>query len=171
MANKILHLLIVDDSPDDADLSVAALRQRGYMVKSQRVHDMATMQTALDKHAWDVVVAKHSFAHFGARRALDMLKRTQRDIPLVVFAEKINDEAITEIMGAGARDVVRKEDLGRLVPLIERELAVIREHRHYREASDRLLAAMEAHSVPEAVALHAMGCRVAGLSLVTNTAA
>lgn len=138
MAKKILHLLIVDDSPDDADLSVAALRQRGYMVKSQRVHDMASMQTALDKNAWDVVVAKLTFVHFGAQRALDMLKRTQRDIPLVVFAEKISDEAIAEIMTAGARDVVRKGDLGRLVPLIERELAVTRENRHYREANDRL---------------------------------
>lgn len=138
MDKKTLHLLIVDDSPDDADLSVAALRQRGYMVKSQRVHDMASMQTALDKNVWDIVVAKHTFAHFGAQRALDMLKRTQRDIPLVVFAEKITDESIAEIMTAGARDVVRKGDLGRLVPLMERELAVTREHRHYREANDRL---------------------------------
>jgi diguanylate cyclase (GGDEF)-like protein/PAS domain S-box-containing protein len=138
LAKKILHLLIVDDSPDDADLSVAALRQHGYMVKSQRVHDITSMQTALDKNTWDVAVAKHSFAHFGARRALDMLKRTQHDIPLVVFAEKISDDEIAEIMTAGARDVVRKGDLGRLVPLIERELAVTREQRHYREANDRL---------------------------------
>ena len=138
MAKKILHLLIVDDSPDDADLSVAALRACGYMVKSQRVHDMASMQTALDKSTWDIAVAKHTFTHFGAQRALDMLKRTRRDIPLVVFAEKISDEAIAEIMTAGARDVVRKGELGRLVPLIERELAVARDHRHYRQVNDRL---------------------------------
>jgi multidomain signaling protein FimX len=114
------------------------LRKAGYMVKSQRVHDTASMQAALDKGNWDLVLSKHTLAHYGAQQALDTIRRTRRSMPLIVLTEKINDEDLARIMRVGARDVVLKNELGRLAPAIERELAVTREREQYRQASDRL---------------------------------
>ncbi|MFQ5935283.1 MAG: diguanylate cyclase domain-containing protein, partial [Acidiferrobacterales bacterium] len=138
MEKKILHLLIIDDSPDDADLPVSALRKHGYMLKTARVQDKAAMQAALGKGDWEVIIAKHSIPHFGAQQALDTLKSLRRELPLVVFSDTISDEEIAKVMHAGARDVVLKDDLGRLAPAVERELAVVRERDQYRQESKRL---------------------------------
>ena len=142
MEKNILRLLIVDDSPDDAELPVGALRKAGYMLKSQRVHDTASMRNALEKGNWDLVISKHTLAHYGAQQALDALKRAHRHMPLIVLTEKISDEELAKIMRAGARDVVLKSELGRLAPAIERELAVAREREEYQH-SNALLKEIE----------------------------
>jgi DNA-binding response OmpR family regulator len=56
--NKLLRLLVIDDSPDDAELATAALRHAGYRVKSQRVQDLGGAQAALAKGDWDVVIGE-----------------------------------------------------------------------------------------------------------------
>ena len=105
MEKKILRLLIVDDSPDDAELAVAALRKAGYMLKSQRVQDLASMQTALDKGTWDVVLSEHTLPHFGAQLALDLVKRARLDAPFIVVTRNIRDHDLVKIMHGGAHDV------------------------------------------------------------------
>lgn len=142
MEKKILRVLIVDDSPDDTELAVAALRQSGYMLKHQRVQDLASMQTALDKGPWDAVVSEFSLPHFGAQLALDMIKRANLDIPFMVLTRNIKDSELAKIMRNGAHDVVMKTQTARLAPALERELRVAEERRLYREAS-QALAAME----------------------------
>src|SRR3989344_5861468 len=139
---KILRVLIVDDSPDDTELAVAALRQTGCMLKPQRVQDLASMQTALDKGPWDAVISEFSLPHFGAQLALDMIKRANLDIPFIVLTRSIKDSELTKIMRNGAHDVVMKTQTARLAPALERELRVAEERRLYREAS-QALAAME----------------------------
>jgi len=139
---QILRVLIVDDSPDDTELAVAALRQSGYMLKHQRVQDLASMQTALDKGPWDAVVSEFSLPHFGAQLALDMIKRANLDIPFMVLTRSIRDSELAKIMRNGAHDVVLKTQTARLAPALERELRVAEERRLYRETS-QALAAME----------------------------
>jgi diguanylate cyclase (GGDEF)-like protein/PAS domain S-box-containing protein len=142
LEKQILRVLIVDDSPDDTELAVAALRQSGYMLKHQRVQDLASMQTALDKGPWDAVVSEFSLPHFGAQLALDMIKRANLDIPFMVLTRSIRDSELAKIMRNGAHDVVMKTQTARLAPALERELRVAEERRLYREAS-QALAAME----------------------------
>ena len=83
-------------------------------------------------------VITHTLAHYGAQQALETMKRAHRHMPLIILTEKISNEDLVKIMRAGARDVVLKSDLGRLVPAIERELAVIREREEYQQSSARL---------------------------------
>ncbi|MHB8622537.1 MAG: EAL domain-containing response regulator [Sulfuricaulis sp.] len=138
MDKKILHLLIVDDSPDDTELAVAALRKAGYMLKNQRVQDLASMQTALDKGSWDVVLSEYTLPHFGAQLALDLIKRAHLDIPFVVLTRNIRDTDLVKIMNNGARDVVLKSQSARLAPVVERELHVTEERRQFRQMSQTL---------------------------------
>jgi len=136
MEKKILRLLIIDDSPDDAEIPVSILRQAGYMLKSQRAHDLATMEAAMHKGRWDLVISENSMPQFSGAMALDMIKRTGLDIPFLVLSRDISDEALQKLMSAGVHDVVRKQQIGRLLPAIKREIrnAAIRAE-HYRLAS------------------------------------
>ena len=133
MEKKILRLLIVDDSPDDAELAVAALRMAGFMLKTQRVQDLASMQTALDKGQWDAVISEHSLPHFGAQLALDLLKRAKSDAVFIVVTHQIKDNDLVKIMRGGAHDVILKNQMVRIAPAIERELRVAEERRNHEK--------------------------------------
>ncbi|MCR4302527.1 MAG: EAL domain-containing protein [Sulfuricaulis sp.] len=135
MDKKILRLLIVDDSPDDTELAVAGLRKAGYMIKNQRVQDLASMQAALDKGAWDVVLSEYTLPHFGAQLALDLVKRAHLDIPFIVVTRNIRDPDLVKIMRSGAHDVVLKGQSARLAPAVERELHMAEERRKYQKMS------------------------------------
>lgn len=135
METKILRLLIVDDSPDDAELAVASLRKAGFMLKNQRVQDLASMQAALDKGTWDVVLSEYTLPHFGAQLALDLVKRARLDIPFLVVTRNIRDQDLVKIMHNGAHDVVLKNQSARLAPAVERELHVAEERRKYQKMS------------------------------------
>lgn len=138
MEKKILRLLIVDDSPDDTELAVATLRKAGYMLKNQRVQDLASMQAALDKGPWDVVLSEYTLPHFGAQLALDLVKRAHLDIPFIVVTRNIRDPDLVKIMRNGAQDVVLKNQSARLAPVVERELRVAEDRRQLRQMSQTL---------------------------------
>ncbi len=49
---KILRALIIDDSPDDVEVTLTTLRKAGYTLKMQRVQDAGGVQGALAKGEW-----------------------------------------------------------------------------------------------------------------------
>ncbi|MBW8054368.1 MAG: response regulator, partial [Nitrospira sp.] len=98
MDKKILRLLIVDASPDEADLPANTLRKNGYMLKTQRVQDMAGMQSALAKGNWDVVLSEYNLPHFGAILALDTLNHSGQELPFIVLTDSIDDNDLAKVM-------------------------------------------------------------------------
>ncbi len=72
--NKLLRVLIIEDSEDDAELLAIALEQGGYNVIHQRVDTKVGMQTALkDSQPWDIVIADYSMPQFSAISALELI--------------------------------------------------------------------------------------------------
>ena len=142
-AHKILRLLILDDSPDDAEQASAALRQAGYMLKSQRLETGVAVEQNLESGNWDLVLCAHGVASLLARQVVELVARKQPFVPTVVLARRIGDDELKMLMTAGARDVIIKGQWGRLVPVVERELAVAAERRtlhDLREAMGQLEA-------------------------------
>lgn len=124
----------MDDSPDEAELALTALRKGGYMLKPQRVNDLAGLQAAIDKGGWDAVITERTLPHFGANVVVDAMKQAHPDAPVLVLTRSIPDAEIGAIMRAGARDVVLKNQMARLLPALERELAVAQERAEHRAA-------------------------------------
>ena len=136
---KILRVLVIDDSPDDAEVTLTMLRKSGgYMLKSHRVQDLAAFQSAIEKNEWDVILSEFTLPHFSAQVAFDVLRRAGLDVPFLVVTRAIRDPDLVKIMRAGAQDVIVKGQLARLAPAIERELVVADERRQYRKATQTL---------------------------------
>jgi diguanylate cyclase (GGDEF)-like protein/PAS domain S-box-containing protein len=135
---KILRLLIVDDSPDDAELASTVLRRHGYMLKQNRVQDLAGLQAALDKGHWDAVICEFGLAHLNMQVAQDLLRRAGLDLPLVVYTRAIGDDDLIKVMRAGAHDVVLKNQSARLGPAMERELQAAENRRALAEVRQKL---------------------------------
>ena len=137
--NKLLRVLIVEDSEDDAELLAIELERGGYNVIHQRVDTKEEMEAALKKSpAWDIVLADYSMPKFSAIAALNLLKEWELDLPFVIVSGKIGEDTAVAAMKAGAHDYLVKGKLARLIPAVERELreAVLREE--YRAAQKRL---------------------------------
>ncbi|MCC0179320.1 EAL domain-containing protein [Waterburya agarophytonicola K14] len=137
--NKLLRVLIVEDSEDDAELLAIELERGGYEIIHQRVDTKGDMESALKKSLpWDIVLADYSMPKFSAIAALNLLKEWELDLPFVIVSGKIGEDTAVAAMKAGAHDYLVKGKLARLIPAVERELreAVLREE--YRAAQQRL---------------------------------
>ena len=137
--SKLLRVLIIEDSEDDAELLVIALECGGYQIIYQRVDTQADMRAALLRpQPWDIVLADYSMPQFSAIAALKILKEWQLDLPFVIVSGKIGEDTAVAAMKAGAHDYLVKGQLSRLLPAVERELreAVLR--KEYRDAQKRL---------------------------------
>src|SRR6266404_5356727 len=55
-----LSVLIVEDSADDADLTIRALAEGGYDPRYERVDTAPTLEAALDGGPWDVIISDYS---------------------------------------------------------------------------------------------------------------
>jgi CheY-like chemotaxis protein len=117
-----LRLLLVDDSEDDAMLVVRELSRAGYSVTSQRVETPEALATALTSQRWDLAIADYSMPRFNGVAALALVREHDADLPLIFVSGTIGEEEVVAAMRTGAQDYVRKGDLGRLVPTVERQL-------------------------------------------------
>jgi two-component system cell cycle sensor histidine kinase/response regulator CckA len=149
--SETLRILQVEDSESHAELIVRLFENAGCRVHAQRVEDAEEMRAALNRDAWDVVIADHEMAHFDAPGALRILQESGRDIPFIVTSESIGEELAVAMMKSGVHDHVLKHNLARLVPAVERELreACFRRDRRQAEqdlgeSQERLALAIEA---------------------------
>ena len=149
--SKPLRLLQIEDSESDADMILRLLMQAGFEVFSQRVEDAEGLRHALEDPTWDVIIADYHLPGFDAPGALRILQECGHDIPCIVVSGKMGEDTAVEMMKSGAHDYLTKNNLTRLVPAVERELAEAAARREskqaqeeLRESEERLALAVEA---------------------------
>ena len=138
--SKPLRLLVVADSEADVAPLVRELRQHGYEPEAVRVDAADTMRDALQRLAWDVVIADHGLPGFSRHDALRILQESGLDVPFIIVSETLGRAAAATAMKAGAHDYVMKDHLTRLGPTVERELQEASVRRQCREAEQTLAA-------------------------------
>jgi PAS domain S-box-containing protein len=128
LINK-LRILLVEDSPDDAELVKQTLLQAGLAPALHRVDSAADMAAALARSHWDMVISDYNLPGFSGAEALQLVRAHSDYIPFIVASGHIGEEEAVALLKSGADDYVMKDRLARLVPAVERSL---------REARNRL---------------------------------
>jgi diguanylate cyclase (GGDEF)-like protein len=136
---KLLRVLLIEDSPDDAMLLLYELRRCEYEPVVQRVDKFDAMRAALDKQTWDIILADYSLPGFSALEALALCKERALDAPFIIVSGTVGDEKAVAVMKAGAHDFLPKSNLARLGPAIQREL----QDAEVRRACKRAEAALQ----------------------------
>ena len=139
----VLHVLIIEDSEDDALILAGCFKRAGYHLDYERVENAAATRAALLARSWDAVLSDHSMPSFSADSALKLMQELQLDLPFIIVSGVIDEETAIAAMRAGAHDYLSKDRIDRLIPAIEREM---------REAKNRAerRAALEAVKENEA---------------------
>ena len=154
--NPALHVLIVEDSENDAALLEIELQRAGYHAVCHRVDHAAAMSEALHSQIWDLVIADYVLPHFNGLDALALVKSRELDIPFIIVSGHITESAAVAAMKAGAHDYVMKDNLARLGPAVQRELreAEMRRERRRTDQSlqvERVFREAIEHSVPAGI--------------------
>lgn len=131
---KLLRVLMVEDSEDDVFLEIRVLKKSGYDPEYIRVDTAETMAGALREKTWDVVLCDYKLPVFSGLEAIALLKRINLDIPLIIVSGTIGEETAAECMRMGAHDYIMKDNLSRLVPAIEREMKEAKSRAERRRA-------------------------------------
>ncbi len=134
---KTLDVLILDDVPEDAELLVHQLQRHGFTPEWRRVETAEEFRSALAP-SLDVILADYSLPAFSGLRALDLLKDSGLDVPLLIVSGAIGEEAGVEAMRRGAADFILKDRLGRLGPAIDRALQDRRQQSEKRRVEQAL---------------------------------
>lgn len=144
-----LSLLLLEDSPADADLLIAELRRAGVLADVKVVGTKTAYLENLDP-AFDAIISDFNLPQFNAKDALALLQAEQLDIPFIVVSGAIGEETAVDLMKRGAADYLLKDRLARLPQVLAhavnaRLLRVERlsGERDLRESEERMRAILE----------------------------
>ncbi|HWA46114.1 MAG TPA: response regulator [Hypericibacter adhaerens] len=117
-----LQVLIVEDSGDDVDLLLLEIARAGFKADHEVVETADGLKAALDRRAWDIILADFSLPKFSGTEALKIVRGRGLDTPFIFVSGSIGEDTAVMAMKAGAQDYLIKGNLRRLGPAIEREL-------------------------------------------------
>ena len=128
-----LRILLLEDSPSDAELAEAELRKAEIGFTARRVETREAFLQGLEEFAPDLILADYALPHFDGMTAIQLARERAPSIPIIVVTGSIDEETAVECIKAGATDYVIKEHLARLGPAVEAAL----EGKRLREQAER----------------------------------
>lgn len=124
---KTLNILLVEDSPLDAELIEAYLVDGGLEFSLLCVETREDFVAALETHCYDIILADYILPCFNGIAALEIARATCPGVPFIFVSATLGEEVAIETLKSGATDYVLKRRLMRLVPSIERALREVQE--------------------------------------------
>jgi PAS domain S-box-containing protein len=149
---QTLKALLVEDDADDAELLARKIKEAGYQLEWTRVETEADFLASLRKPP-DIIFSDFSIPKFGGLRALEVLRSTGLDVPLILVSGTVGEELAVEAMRHGATDYLLKDRIVRLATAVKRALSETKlraEQRRTQEAlrnSVQLLRSIVDHSM------------------------
>lgn len=136
-----LRVLVVEDSLTDAEIVIHILEKAGFEPDWQRVDSEEDFLDGLHR-GYDLILADFNLPQFDALQALEHLRNSGLDIPLIVLTGALGDEAAVECIKQGAADYLLKDRLARLGGAVHSALAGC-QMRLQKSQADQLLRESE----------------------------
>ena len=145
MDNAPISILFVEDSPQDVELALRALKRDGIEAAARCVESENDMRSALYERVPDAIVSDFSMPGFDGLSALRLAREIAPQVPFIFLSGTIGEERAIEAIKLGATDYVLKGSMLRLGTAVKRALFEAEERKSY-EARIRYLANFDALS-------------------------
>ena len=109
-----IHILFVEDTIHDMELAIRELKRENLDFVSKRVETEKDLILELTYFKPELIISDYSMPNFDGMMALNIVNRTNPEIPVIIFTGSINEETAVKCMKAGAVDYVLKEKIKRL---------------------------------------------------------
>jgi signal transduction histidine kinase len=143
VASSQLRLLLVEDSPNDVELTLSELRRQGFVVVADVVQSAEEFTGRLRKNVYDIVLADYNLPQWRGMEALDLIHQHGLDIPLILVTGSLGDVKAVECLKQGAADYVLKDRLARLPAAVHAALKEKRLRDERTQAQEELAQKVE----------------------------
>jgi len=128
---KVINLVVIDDSFDTEEKIVSTLRSEGYAARSIRAEDSEDLVEAIRKKEPDLVLYTKGMELISLKEACDCIKQNLNGTPIPVIAvqKKGDEESAAGAMRDGAVDLSSYDNMDHLRLVINRELTALRSWR------------------------------------------
>lgn len=133
-----IRILMLEDTPTDAELIELELRQAGIDYVAIRVQTRDDFMRVLHDFDPDIVLSDYRLPAFDGRSALDIVLHHHPRSPVIMVTGAIGDELAVDLLKGGARDYVLKDRLARLPLAIKRAMEEEQASREQSLAEEKL---------------------------------
>src|SRR5689334_5585253 len=109
-----MQILLLEDSPLDAELVTATLADGGLEPEVTRVETRDDFLAALQRGGFALILADYSLPTFDGTTALALAREHAPEVPFLFVSGAIGEERAIESLKNGATDYVLKQRLDRL---------------------------------------------------------
>ncbi|KAF1688084.1 PAS domain S-box protein [Pseudoxanthomonas broegbernensis] len=135
--DSAIRLLIVDDSVEDAEAIVSALRNGGIAVRPLRPQNAAELAQMVASQPVDLVMAADSAA-MTLEQVRTQVAASGKDVPLLALVEAVDESAVLDALGSGVRALVLKHRPEHVLETVRRETADLDARRSLRRLEAQL---------------------------------
>lgn len=119
---KTLHLIIAEESRNDAEALANILRNAGYAVRHTHVSDQEDLEAALAAQAPDMLLCAQDLEALPLDDVLTQLAHLKLEIPVIAIGASAAEAEITDALRRGAADLASYDQPERLQLIVAREL-------------------------------------------------
>lgn len=156
MKKKPLHVLLAGDPDEGASQVTNALVTHGYSVESTCATTADAFRSALTGGSFEIILCDQAAPGLGAIAALEILRVSGRDIPLIVISGTNGEDVAVDAMRRGAADYLLKNDLSRLGMAVDQEIDL---------AEKRRIAAAKSNASAALLDIASKAARIGGWSM------
>ena len=135
---QALRLMIVDDSVEDAEAIVSALRNSGVAVRPLRPTSAEELAGMLGEQKIDLVLAAQQARDIPFAEAMQAVAASGKDIPVVAVSNGVDDAGLHEVQSAGARNIALRHKPQQLLATVSREWEDLEGRRALRRLEARV---------------------------------
>jgi diguanylate cyclase (GGDEF)-like protein/PAS domain S-box-containing protein len=117
-----LRILLVHRDLGGLDREVQGLNILGYAVSADVVVTPEEYAERLGAEAYDVIVAEYPSPNWKMAQALELLRESGRQIPLIFVGDELAPETVAELITRGASDCIETDHIGHLPVSVRRAL-------------------------------------------------
>lgn len=133
-----LRVLMVEDDPNDTELSLHALQRGGFEVKHDAVQTAKDFVEHVRTAGYDVVLADYNLPMWNGMQSVEVLRQEGLDIPVVLVSGYLGELKAVDCIKQGAADYVLKDQLARLPESVRRALREKKLREEHRQAQEEL---------------------------------
>jgi PleD family two-component response regulator len=131
-SDTALRLMIVDDSVEDAEAIVSAMRNAGIAVRPLRPASADELGAMLGAQVIDLVLAAQQSEGLALEEVLKLVKSSGKDLPVIAVADRVDEASMTQAIAAGARRIALRHKPQQLLGAVRIEWADLEARRALR---------------------------------------